>query len=163
MTQIQTYKILFLFIIFSSKSLFAQQEKININNVIENIKIQTDRDLYFNGEQIFFNADYFINSKKQTPVLSKIVYIELINCADKYSVTRQKYKIQDYKTFGTIKIPKDVQTGNYLLRAYTQYQRNFSEYNYGCQFITILNPQNSSVPIICSNIENKDSVLLICR
>ncbi len=148
---------IFIFLTLTKLSL-AQQDKININKVIENIKLNIDRDIYFNGEKIYFSADYFINNKKQTPVLSKIIYLELINCTDKTSIVKQKHKIKDFKAIGIINIPKNIESGNYILRAYTQYQRNFSEYNFSYQFITILNPKSSSKPILNSLKNKQDSI-----
>ncbi|MDZ7777908.1 MAG: hypothetical protein U5L09_20975 [Bacteroidales bacterium] len=45
----------------------------------EEIKIYTDRMLYISGEPVWFNAEYTINSKKTRSLISKVMYIELVN------------------------------------------------------------------------------------
>jgi hypothetical protein len=123
---------------------FGQQNKIfKLENVIESIELNTDRDIYFAGEELFFSAEYFINRLKTKPLISNVIYVELINCAEKNPVVQEKYEIIDFNSNGTIKIPEDIASGSYVLRAYTQYQRNFGYFNFSYHFLTILNPENN--------------------
>ena len=136
---------LFLFLLMVCFDLRSQENKeFNLNDVKETIYIDTDRDLYFAGEKIFFSVEYFINKSKFTPVISNIIYLELISCLDNNPVIQKKYKLSDFNASGTLIIPKDIATGNYMLRAYTQYQRNFSFLNYGYHFLTILNSDDKT-------------------
>ncbi|MDA3953907.1 MAG: hypothetical protein PF485_09685 [Bacteroidales bacterium] len=139
------YRILNLFVLlFFGSFVHGQQSNITNNRgVIEHIKLNTDRDLYFNGENIFFTADYFIDNEKTNPILSKTLYLELIESISNIPIIQKKYKIADFKVNDQIHIPIDVASGSYLLRAYTQYQRNFSALNFSSCFITILNPNSS--------------------
>lgn len=130
-----------------------------INNIIENLKLDTDRDIYINGEKIYYSIDYFINNMQVLPILSNIVYVELINCADNTPIIQKKIKFYDYKANDILKIPKNISSGNYVIRAYTQYQRNFSEKSFAYHFITILNPNNSPSPLIY-NMKN-DSIEIV--
>jgi hypothetical protein len=133
------FNLLILLLAFSS--IHGQQnDNFNITDVTENIKINTDRDLYFCGEDIYFNADYFINEGKTYPILSTVLYLELIECDNNTPIIQKKYKISDFNVNGQLNIPKDVASGNYMLRIYTQYQRNFSALNFSYHFLTILNP-----------------------
>ena len=76
--------------------LFAQSQQNNIINnksVIENIKLNTDRDLYFYGEDIFFTANYFINNEKSYQSLSKVLYVKLIESINNKPIIQKMYKI----------------------------------------------------------------------
>jgi hypothetical protein len=120
-----------------------QNESFKLENVIESIVLNTDRDIYFAGEELFFSAEYFINGLKVKPLISNVIYVEVINCTEKNPVVQGKYEIIDFNANGTIKIPNDIPSGNYVLRAYTQYQRNFGALSFSYHFITILNPENN--------------------
>jgi len=135
-----------------------QNDNFNITDVTENIKINTDRDLYFCGEDIYFNADYFINEEKTYPILSTVLYLELIECDNNTPIIQKKYKISDFNVNGQLNIPKDVASGNYMLRIYTQYQRNFSALNFSYHFLTILNPNHN--PLTSSYLSETDSIYI---
>ncbi len=154
------YRILnLLSLLIAFSSIHGQQnDNFNITDVTENIKLNTDRDLYFCGEDIFFNIDYFINDKKTLPVLSNVLYLELIECNNNTPIIQKKFKISDFNVNGLINIPNNVASGNYMLRVYTQYQRNFSALNYSYRFLTILNPNNN--PLSLTSLSEIDSIYI---
>ena len=130
-----------------------------INDIKENVAIETDRDVFFSGENIYFSVSYNLNNSDVNNAISKIVYIELISCSNGSVYVQKKYSLSDYSSNGFLTIPKDVVTGNYLLRAYTHYQRNFSYLDFGYQFITILNPKNNTTTL--SNWQETDSIWIV--
>ncbi len=150
------FSIFFVAIIFMN-SFNCYSQKCNLN---EELKLNTDRKLYCAGETIYFNSDYFINNEKAIPLLSNIIYIELINCTDKGSIIRKKYKISDFKISGKIIIPKDISTGNYILHAFTQYQRNLSSYSHCYQIIKIINPEEKE-SVELNQIQNDSTIYII--
>lgn len=121
-----------------------KNETFNFENITENIVLNTDRDIYFAGEELLFSAEYFINQSRTNTLISNVIYVELINCAEKNPVVQEKYEIIDFNSNGAIKIPKDIPSGNYVLRAYTQYQRNFGMFSFAYHFIIILNAENNT-------------------
>ncbi len=123
-------------------NLIAQTNDFNPNSVKETIQIETDRDLYFVGENVFFSISYFVNESRLGPTISQVVYLELINCRNNHPVVQKKIKVADFKASGALLIPNSLPTGNYLMRAYTQYQRNFSASNFRSRLLTILNPED---------------------
>ncbi|HSO87399.1 MAG TPA: hypothetical protein VLQ91_12655 [Draconibacterium sp.] len=133
------YYLLWFFLLACLNLQGQNNKEFNLNDVKETVYIDTDRDIYFAGEEILFSAEYFINQLKVTPLISNVIYLELINCTDNNPVIQKKYKLSDFNACGTLIIPTDIATGNYMLRVYTQYQRNFSYLNYGYHFLTILN------------------------
>ncbi|MCB2196678.1 MAG: hypothetical protein KQH79_12520 [Bacteroidetes bacterium] len=130
----------------------------DILKVIEKVELNTDREIYFNGEYIHFSATYFINGAKTKPPLSHVLYIELIDCVNNKPVIQNKYQINDFSVRNKIKVPFNVSSGNYILRAFTQYQRNLPGFKYSYKLITLLNP--SYDPQSRNDQANRDSIYI---
>ena len=109
------------------------------NNLTENIILTTDREIYISGEKVWFKAQGFIALDVPNNQLSNILYIELFN-ASSQSYVRKKYKITNGMVSGMFIIPQELISGNYFIRAYTQYQRNSLPETFFTQVITIINP-----------------------
>lgn len=90
----------------------------------EKVHLHMDKPYYAIGDDIWFKA-YVTNTKTQGPsTLSKILYVELIN--EKDSVKKQlKLPIMGGITWGDFKLTDSLGEGNYRIRAYTKYMRNF--------------------------------------
>ncbi|WP_316802670.1 carboxypeptidase-like regulatory domain-containing protein [Pedobacter nototheniae] len=90
----------------------------------EKVHLHMDKPYYAIGDDIWFKA-YVTNSKTQGPsTISKILYVELIN--EKDSVKRQlKLPLMGGITWGDFKLTDSLGEGNYRIRAYTRYMRNF--------------------------------------
>ena len=109
------------------------------NNLTENIILTTDRDIYISGEKVWFKAQGFIALDIPNNQLSNILYVELFNASNQ-SYVRKKYKITNEMVSGMFIIPQELISGNYFIRAYTQYQRNSLPETFFTQVITIINP-----------------------
>jgi len=127
-------------ILLISFSAISQEENFNFPVVpIEHIIVNTDRNFYLNQEKIWFNA-YCYNSEKEIfHDLSNVLYIELFNSSREFLVKR-KFNIVNGYANGAIDIPSEFLSGNYYLRAYTQYLKNFSPDSYFTSLVTIINP-----------------------
>ncbi len=99
----------------------------------------TDRDLYLTEETIWFSAQIDYNNKTTLDVLSTVLYVELYSDQSK-PIVRQKFKIVDGKCQGSFILPGDIMSGNYFLRVYTMYLRNYDPKFYPVKIITIINP-----------------------
>ncbi len=135
-------RIFFILLILTFNQLFAQgnadQQTIKTPAYAEEeVKLFTDRDLYLSGERIWFKAHCLYANFHLELELSKVLYVELYNEA---SNLKQKYFINNGISSGSIHIPKDFKTGNYYLRAYTQYLKNFNADFYFTKIISIINP-----------------------
>ncbi|HKL38744.1 MAG TPA: hypothetical protein VJ876_07585, partial [Bacteroidales bacterium] len=106
----------------------------------EKLILQTDRNLYINGDSVWFSAQYFLNSKVHKGQISNIMYLELLN-DELEPLVQKKIRIHNGRADGSFKIPGEVYTGNYLVRAYTQYQRNLKNPGFAYHPIAIVNPQ----------------------
>jgi hypothetical protein len=107
------------------------------NNFREKVFVHTDKTFYLAGERIWFKA-YITNTSSHIPVnLSKVVYVELLNAENKPVL---QTKIAADKTGeGSLLIPASIATGTYLLRAYTNWMKNFDARYFYTQPVTIVN------------------------
>jgi len=107
---------------------------------IEKLYLHTDRSAYNTGDTLWFkvylmNADYLIASKR-----SGLVYVEL-DGEDGKSVKRTLVPMNFGLSWGSLWFDeKDVPEGNYILRAYTNWMRNFGDDFIFAKKITITAP-----------------------
>ncbi|MFO7827221.1 MAG: hypothetical protein R6V23_01260 [Bacteroidales bacterium] len=121
-----------------------------LDNYHEKVILNTDRSIYITGESIAFSATALNNQK----FLSQILYIELITPTGK-QMNGAKYKIEQSRCFGTFKIPENLYSGNYYVRAYTKFMRNNGPSSYDYQFIKIINPSRDD--LLNENLETDSS------
>lgn len=108
----------------------------------ENIKLFTDRNIYCVNEKIYFTAEYSCIKELDSLIWSSVLYVELI----KWNGTRlvqMKLKLTRPGTAGSMEIPANILSGNYYLRAYTKWMRNFSSSEYAYLLVKIVNPFSS--------------------
>lgn len=93
------------------------------DNYPEKIYIQTDKPYYSIGDDIWYTV-YLVNgiSHKRTDK-SRVIYVELINEQDSIISKNQLYT-NDISVAGDFKIQKNLNSGNYMIRGYTNYMRN---------------------------------------
>jgi len=114
------FKLVFLFILFSSFSKLNNEDYSN-----EKIYIQFDKPNYYVGEDIWFKT-YLLNAETHTPnTLSTIVYVELINPSNQIIETKT-IKIIDGGGEGNFELSPTLVSGEYTVRAYTNFMRNFN-------------------------------------
>lgn len=128
-------------------------ESILSSDPLESVTLNTDRDIYLSGEKIWFKA-FCLNKNKTSKIkLSKVLYVELFNNSRK-SIIKQKFTIDNGIAQGVIEIPQEFLSGNYYLRAYTQFLKNYPADNYFTTLITIINPE---FPLPKNIIESTDN------
>lgn len=122
----------------SAEAIRTQFEQLQSQSFKEKIFVHTDKTIYLAGELIWFkvyNTDGYLNM----PVsLSKITYVEILS-ADNKSVLQGKIAMNSGTGSGSFLIPPSLSSGNYRLRAYTNWMRNFPADNYFEKQITIVN------------------------
>jgi hypothetical protein len=155
-------KLLFTILIFSLNS-FAQNAKIESiknnftdyqqNNLQEKIFIHTDKNIYLTGEIIWFKV-YLVDGFFHKPLnLSKIVYVELLDKNNKPTL-QAKIEMNDGFGNGSFQLPISINSGQYSLKAYTSWMKNYNTDFFFQKTITIINPTKAlSTEII---VQNKD-------
>jgi len=100
--------------------------------------VHTDKDFFLAGDILWFKVyvtDAFTN---RPSALSTVAYVEVTD-NDKKPVLQAKIKIDSGSGNGSFQLPTSVKSGNYTVRAYTSWMRNFSTDLYFASTITIVN------------------------
>jgi len=92
----------------------------------EKVYLHFDKPYYSSGDQMWYKV-YLVSADSNRPnAISKIVYVELINPVNKIVISR-KIKIENGGGEGEFYLPKRLNAGEYTVRAYTNFMRNFDE------------------------------------
>jgi len=82
--------------------------------------IQTSKDIYETSEDLWFKV-YLLDSRFLMPsLLSKTLYLQLLNSTTRKSVWDEKYEIQDGFANGRVYLESSLPEGDYLLAVYTE-------------------------------------------
>ncbi len=108
----------------------------------EKIYLQTDRDVYSQGEDLWFKA-YLVNAQNNKPInYSRNLYVELIRPGLQITL-RHVLRMEDGLGNGDFKLPDTLSAGTYRLRAYTNWMRNFGDTFVFEKNITVVNTRGS--------------------
>ncbi len=126
------------------KKILQQIEKYRSQYPQEKVHLHLDKPYYAIGDNIWFKA-YVVNAgKNELSNLSKILYVELIN--DKDSIKQSlKLPLNMGLTWGDFTLADSLKEGNYRIRAYTTWMRNFGEEYFFDRTITIGNSISNSI------------------
>jgi hypothetical protein len=112
----------------------------------ESLYIQTDRDLYVVGEQVWMKV-YKLDARDQRPDdFSKVVYIEVLNQAG-YPVNQTKLLLPEESGSLGLTLSDTLSSGNYLIRAYTSWMKNYPDRDFAFRTISVINPFRSMANI----------------
>tara|TARA_R110002051_G_scaffold234092_2_gene295724 strand:+ start:11895 stop:14411 length:2517 start_codon:yes stop_codon:yes gene_type:complete len=120
------------------------QGKLNQYTAIqgpEKVYLHTDKDIYVNGETVWYKAYLIDGVTHSVSDKSKVVYIELVNAQDSV-VVQQKLFVENVGVAGNIDLPETIGEGNYRLSAYSKYMLNENEPAIFSKQIAIWKPEN---------------------
>jgi len=129
--------------------LLTQAEDFKIQ---ERVLLTPDQDFYLVGEQINFFALTFDAAMKIPIEFSSVLYVELYN-QDNTVINAMKFLLNHGQGTYNFTIPRQLETGYYYIRAYTNYMKNFGPGSFFTKRIKIINPfyeikyRNSVEPI----------------
>jgi hypothetical protein len=124
----RTFLTIFVFLYFLSAG--AQTE--------EKIFAHTDKDCYLAGEILWFKL-YVVDAVQNQPLdLSKLAYVEILS-GKQHPVLQAKIALKDGFGNGSFQLPFSIHSGNYILRAYTNWMKNDGSNRYFKKSVTILN------------------------
>ncbi|GAB5525393.1 MAG: TonB-dependent receptor plug domain-containing protein [Roseivirga sp.] len=102
----------------------AQSRVVSKGALAEKIYLQTDGELYTNDQTIWYKA-IVVNAANHRPSrLSGVLYVELIG-ANALISDRKIIKLQDGIGTGYFQLDESLKPGAYMLRAYTEWNKNF--------------------------------------
>lgn len=120
------------FILLSPQSALSTNKGLLVNesqskvafNSKEKIYIHFDKTQYNSGENIWYKV-YLVDAiYHELVTLSKVVYIDLID-SNKKIIDSKTIKVEEGSGKGDFKLPVDIIGGEYTIRAYTNFMRNF--------------------------------------
>jgi hypothetical protein len=134
----------------------SQYQLVNDSlKVMEKVYLHVDRDNYSAGDDIWFKA-YLIDAMDHLLTdHSSNLHVELISPFSKI-VTGRIIRLEGGTGNGDFKLPSDIKSGRYKLRAYTNYMRNFSDQLFFTKEIIIVNSSDSDkAPENVKTVENQ--------
>jgi hypothetical protein len=131
--------LLVLFLNNSYKNTYASAQPDRESYLKERLFVITDRNIYFTGENIWIKI-ICTESIYNMPVdLSRVVYYELLT-VDNNPVSRHETGLKGGFGSGCITLPESLAPGNYMIRAYTNWMKNFGYGSFFEKRVIIINP-----------------------
>jgi hypothetical protein len=109
------------------------------NNLQEKLYVHTDKSFYVTGEILWFKIYCVDGSTNKMLDLSKVAYVDILD-NNHTAVMQAKIALKDGKGSGSLLIPVSLINGNYQLRAYTSWMKNFNAAYFFEKQVTIVNP-----------------------
>ena len=126
------------------KPFITQLEKFRKDYIQEKVHIHFDKPYYAIGDNIWFKAYVVEAENHQLSGLSRILYVDLIN--DKDSIKQSlRLPLIEGLAWGDFTLADTLREGNYRIRAYTTWMRNFGEEYFFDKTISIGNSISNTV------------------
>ncbi|GAB2973169.1 Plug domain-containing protein [Mucilaginibacter puniceus] len=105
----------------------------------EKMYLHTDKNFYLTGEILWLKI-YNVDAGLNTPLnISKVAYVDVLDEANN-AVLQAKISLDKGTGNGSFYIPVTLKNGNYKLRAYTNWMKNFGPDVFFEKVITLVNP-----------------------
>ena len=122
----------------SLKSIVKKFNTYKTKNLQEKLFLHIDRQTYLVGETIWFKI-YCIDASTHKPLdISKVAYVELVGKNNKVAL-QTKVNMENGLRNGSVFLTPEFNSGNYTLRAYTQWMKNAEPDYFFRQPIAIIN------------------------
>ncbi|WP_431210918.1 hypothetical protein ACQ86N_33955 [Puia sp. P3] len=109
----------------------------------EKVYVHTDKEFYLAGEICWFKL-YVVDATSHRPLdLSKIAYLEWLD-RDNKPVLQEKVGLDRGHGDGSVYLPLTMRSGNYKLRVYTAWMKNYGEDWYFEKAIAVANVRRSA-------------------
>jgi len=137
-----------------------EPDKKVVSRLQEKVYLQTDKPYYYPGEIIWLKG--YMNYAEPTlrDSLSRVLYVELINPQRKI-VASKMLQILGGQSKAEFIIADTLKAGDYFLRAYTNWMRNFGDENFFLKQIPILNLTDKVNATTAKAAPTADEMLLI--
>ncbi len=126
------------------KELSIEINDYNKQNPIEKIYLHTNKDVYKVGEELWFSVYSSLAYNKNNLVASELIYIDLINEENKI-INSQSISVFEGRSKGSVKIPIKGRSGEYRLRAYSNWMKNFDTDYFFNKNIKVLGRSNRNL------------------
>ena len=115
-----------------------EPDKKIVSRLQEKVYMHTDKPYYYPGETIWFKGYMNFAEPALKDSLSRVLYVELIN--EQRKIVRSKIlEIGGGIAIGDFMLADTLKPGNYFIRAYTNWMRNFGDENFYLKQVSVLN------------------------
>lgn len=137
----------FIILILSIQTAFAQDNlapataklaQFEQSHFQEKLYMHTDKDVYIAGEILWFKLYLVAGTSHKLSDLSDVVYVEILDHQNN-PVYQSKIVIKDGVGDGSAFLPVSLHSGNFKIRAYTNWMKNFDPGFYFEKSLTIIN------------------------
>lgn len=119
-------------------TLVKRFDRYRINLPQEKIYVHVAQELFLTGERLWFKV-YYVDGALHRPLdISKVVYVEIIDTENR-PILQAKVALKNGIGSGSFFLPASINSGNFHLRAYTQWMKNFSPEYFFHKRISIVN------------------------
>lgn len=130
----------------------SQLEYQRWNNLREKPFFTTNKPYYYNGETVWIGGQMLYQNPIMSDTLSRVLYVDLMNKESKV-IQSEAFPIKEGKISGAFVLPTELRSGDYFLRAYTEWMRNFQENDIFLRALPILAKEEN---IQTATINNPD-------
>lgn len=109
------------------------------NVLQEKLYVHINKGFYLTGNILWFKIYNTDASNNKLLDVSKVAYVELLD-NNRNAVMQAKIALKNGTGSGSLYIPFSLNTGNYQLRAYTSWMKNFGAEHFFESIVTIVNP-----------------------
>jgi hypothetical protein len=117
--------------------------------IIEKVYLHVDRDMYSPGDNIWFKGYLIDATDRLLTDHSHNLHVELIS-PDSKIIDSRIVRLEEGLGNGDFQLPEIMKSGRYIIRAYTNYMRNFGDQLFFIKDITIINSSTSGKDFIDS-------------
>ncbi|MDR7128181.1 hypothetical protein J2X69_000509 [Algoriphagus sp. 4150] len=120
------------------------------NNLREKPYISTNKPYYYPGETVWFGGQMLYQNNIMSDTLSRVLYIDLMD-KDAELIQSEAYPVKAGKISGALVLPKELESGDYFLRAYTEWMRNFPDQEISLRTLPILKKEENIQAVAITN------------
>ena len=127
----------------TTATLIDKFDQYSKQSLQEKIYVHTDKDFYVAGEIIWFKLYYIDGNTNKALQFSKVAYVEISNAEGKPEL-QAKIPLGPGQSKGSFYLPVSLNSGNYMIRAYTRWMKNFDPSYFFQKKITVVNTLKGS-------------------
>ncbi len=109
------------------------------NNLREKPYLTTNKSYYYPGETVWLGGRMLYQNRLLADSLSRVLYVDVMNSKTEVIQT-DIFPIREGKVQGRFVLPDSLNSGNYFIRAYTHWMRNYPDRDFFLRPLPVLKP-----------------------
>jgi hypothetical protein len=126
------------------------------NSLRERPHLSLNKSFFSPGEGVWFSGHMLYQNPILSDTLSRSLYVDLFD-EKQGLILQEKYPIQQGQISGLIEIPESLSAGNYMLRAYTNWSRNYGEDGFFYLPLPVISPDKIAIAEVLEDWDEPES------